>query len=87
MGPNDLSISLGAPDQYDNPEYQATVKHIIDTSEARGIPVLVHHQTTELSSFWISQGARFVLHGSDRRALVEGFRSEFGRLREFARDS
>ena len=87
VGPNDLSISLGAPDQYDNPEYQATVKHIIDTSEARGIPVLVHHQTTELSSFWISQGARFVLHGSDRRALVEGFRSEFGRLREFARDS
>ena len=87
VGPNDLSISLGAPDQYDNPEYQSTVKHIIDTSEARGIPVLVHHQTTELSNFWISQGARFVLHGSDRRALVEGFRSEFGSLREFAKDS
>ncbi len=86
VGPNDLSISLGAPDQYDNPEYQATVKHIIDTSEARGIPVLVHHQTTELSSYWISQGARFVLHGTDRRALIEGFRSEFGSLRDFAKD-
>ena len=87
VGPNDLSISLGAPDQYDNPEYKSTVKHIIDTSEARGIPVLVHHQTTELSSYWISQGARFVLHGTDRRALIEGFRSEFGSLREFAKDS
>ena len=62
------------------------MKHIIDTSEARGIPVLVHHQTTELSSYWLSQGARFVLHGTDRRALIEGFRSEFGTLREFAKD-
>ena len=86
VGPNDLSISLGAPDQYDRPEYQNTVKHIIDTAEARGVPVLVHHQTAELSTFWISQGARFVLHGSDRRALAEGFRDDFNRLRDFSKD-
>ena len=86
VGPNDLSISLGAPDQYDLPEYQDTVKQIINTAEGRGIPVLVHHQTPELSTFWISQGARFVLHGTDRRALTEGFRADFSQLREFAGD-
>ena len=86
VGPNDLSISLGVPDQYDRQEYQNAVKQIIAASEGRGIPVLVHHQTPELSTFWISQGARFVLHGTDRRALTEGFRADFGRLREFAKD-
>ena len=86
VGPNDLSISLGFPDQYDRQEYQNAVKQIIETSEGRGIPVLVHHQTPELSTFWISQGARFVLHGTDRRAMTEGFRADFGRLREFAQD-
>ena len=86
VGPNDLSISLGAPDQYDRPEYQNTVKHIINTAEGRGIPVLVHHQTPELSTFWISQGARFVLHGTDRRALTEGFRADFSQLRQFAKE-
>ena len=86
VGPNDLSISLGIPDQYDRPEYQETVKGIISTCEARGVPVLVHHQLPELSTYWISQGARFVLHGTDRRALAEGFRSEFAHLRDFARD-
>ena len=86
VGPNDLSISLGIPDQYDRQEYQNTVKHIIDTASARGIPVLVHHQTPELSTFWISQGARFILHGTDRRALAEGFRADFDKLREFAKD-
>lgn len=86
VGPNDLSISLGFPDRYDRQEYQNAVKHIIDTSEARGVPVLVHHQTPELSTFWIGQGARFVLHATDRRALAEGFRTDFMRLREFAKD-
>ena len=86
VGPNDLSISLGVPDEYDRQEYQNAVKHIIKTAEGRGIPVLVHHQTPELSTFWISQGARFVLHGTDRRALTEGFRADFSRLREFAKN-
>lgn len=86
VGPNDLSISLGLPDRYDTQEYQDTVKHIIDTADTRGIPVLVHHQSTELSTFWIGLGARFILHGSDRRALAEGFRSDFSRLREVAKD-
>ena len=86
VGPNDLSISLGIPDQYDRPEYQNTVKKIIDTAGAKGIAVLVHHQTPELSTFWISQGARFILHGGDRRALTEGFRTDFTRLRDFASD-
>ena len=84
VGPNDLSISLGFPDQYDRPEYQNTVKYIIDTADSRGIPVLVHHQTAELSSYWIGQGARFILHGSDWRAMIQGFNTDFNALREFA---
>ena len=87
VGPNDMSISLGFPDQYDRPEYQKTVKHIIDTAEAKGIPVQVHHQTPELSTYWISQGARFILHGTDRRALTEGFKADFGALRDFAKNN
>ena len=85
VGPNDMSISLGFPDQYDRPEYKDTVKRVIDMSEARGIATLVHHQTPDLSTYWIEQGARFVLHGTDRRALTEGLRSDFGKLREAAK--
>ena len=86
VGPNDMSISLGIPDQYDRQEYKDTVKHVIDTAALRGLPALVHHQTPELSAFWIEQGARFILHGTDRRALAEGFRAEFTRLRDFAKE-
>ena len=84
VGPNDMSISLGYPDQYDRPEYKETVKRVIDMSEARGIATLVHHQTPDLSTYWIEQGARFVLHGTDRRALATGFQADFSKLREAA---
>ena len=60
------------------------MKRVIDMSEARGIATLVHHQTPDLSEYWIEQGARFVLHGTDRRALAEGFRSDFTKLRTAA---
>ena len=87
VGPNDMSISLGIPDQYDQKIYQEMVKKVIDTSEAHGVATLVHQQTPDLSTYWISQGARFILHGTDRRALTEGFKSDFGALRDFAKNN
>ncbi|MCH2527547.1 MAG: aldolase/citrate lyase family protein [Dehalococcoidia bacterium] len=84
VGPNDMSIQLGVPDMYDEEIYKTTVKKVIDISEAHGIPALVHHQSPELSKYWIGQGARFVLHGTDRRALIEGFKADFGQLRDHA---
>ena len=87
VGPNDMSISLGIPDQYDQKIYQDIVKKVIDMAEAHGIATLVHHQTPDLSTYWISQGARFVLHGTDRRALTEGFKADFGQLRDFAKNN
>ena len=87
VGPNDMSISLGIPDQYDQKIYQDMVKKVIDMSEAHGIATLVHQQTPDLSTYWISQGARFILHGTDRRALTEGFKSDFGALRDFAKNN
>ena len=83
VGPNDMSISLGVPDQYDTEVYRSTVKRIIDTAEAHGVATLVHHQTPDLSTYFMSQGARFILHGSERRAMIQGFQTEFGILREF----
>ena len=85
IGPNDMSISLGVPDQYDTEIYRSTVKHVIDTAEAHGVATLVHHQTPDLSTYFMSQGARFILHGSERRAMIQGFQTEFGILREHHR--
>ena len=81
VGPNDLSISLGVPDQYDHPKYEAALRTIIATCQARNVPVLIHHQTAELSQKWLREGARFVLHCTETRAMHNAFRADFSAIR------
>ncbi|MCH9670114.1 MAG: hypothetical protein K0U93_01585, partial [Gammaproteobacteria bacterium] len=42
IGPNDMSTSLGIPDDYKNPKYLKTIKTVIKKCEAAGVPVMVH---------------------------------------------
>ena len=80
VGPNDLSISLGIPDQYDHPDYEAALRDVLRICKAHKVPNLFHHQTVDLSTKWLREGARFVLYSSDARTMHNGFRDEFGRI-------
>jgi 2-keto-3-deoxy-L-rhamnonate aldolase RhmA len=82
VGPNDLSISLGVPDQMDHPDYEAALRRILSICKAHGVPTLIHHQTVELTTKWLREGARFVLHSSDTRAMHAGVRAYFTPIRE-----
>lgn len=86
VGPNDLSTSLGIPDDYANPKYQSVVKGIIEKSEDRGVPVMVHQQTIETSAKAIALGARFILHAMDSNLLQRAIQSELDALRLAAGD-
>ncbi len=81
VGPNDLSISLGAPDQYDHPDYEAALRQILSICKSHNVPTLIHHQTISLSQKWLREGARFVLYSTDSRTMHNGFREEFGAIK------
>ena len=81
VGPNDLTITLGVPDQYDHPDYEAALREIISKSSAANVPVLIHHQTVELTQKWLKEGSRFVLYSSDARTMHNGYREEFGQIK------
>jgi 4-hydroxy-2-oxoheptanedioate aldolase len=75
IGPHDLTVSLGIPEQYDHPRFEEAVRYIITTSQARGIPAGGHWQQVEQVQKWQDEGSRFILFSSDGRALSEGYRS------------
>ena len=81
VGPNDLSITLGVPDEYDHPDYEAALRRIISTCQAADTPVMIHHQSVAMTHKWMEEGARFVLYSSDARTMHNGFAGEFGALR------
>lgn len=82
IGPNDLSISLGIPDEYSHPKFVEATEHIISTAQQRGIPAGGHWQTEELVQYWISRGSRWILYSSDMRALTEGYRTGLNTFRK-----
>jgi 4-hydroxy-2-oxoheptanedioate aldolase len=84
IGPNDMSTSLGIPDDYANPKYKRVVGDIIKRSEARGVPVMVHQQNLMTSTMAIKLGARFVMHSSDARLLQRIWQEDFAELRKAA---
>jgi 4-hydroxy-2-oxoheptanedioate aldolase len=81
IGPNDLSITLGVPDEYDHPRFVEVVEHIIGTAQARGIPAGGHWQVEEQVDRWMGRGSRFILYSSDARALTEGYRASLNKFR------
>lgn len=81
IGPNDLSITLGIPDEYEHPRFVETVEQIIGTAQARGIPAGAHWQAEEQVDHWQGKGSRFILFSSDARALTEGYRAALNKFR------
>jgi len=78
IGPHDLSINLGIPEQWKHPKFDNAVKEIIRKTRAQGIGVGIHHSfgiTEEIS--WIQYGANLVLHASDLVAVREKLTEDF----------
>ncbi|MDP6821941.1 MAG: aldolase/citrate lyase family protein [Dehalococcoidia bacterium] len=84
IGPNDMSTSLGIPDDYTNEKYTDVLKDIIAKSSARGVPVMIHQQTIDTSATAIKLGARFIMHSSDARLMQTAMQDHMNQLREIA---
>jgi 2-keto-3-deoxy-L-rhamnonate aldolase RhmA len=84
IGPNDMSTSLGIPDDYSNEKYTDVLKDIIAKSAAKDIPVMIHQQTIETSEAAIKLGARFIMHSSDARLMQTAMQDHMNQLRQIA---
>ena len=82
IGPNDMTTSLGIPDESSNSIYLDTLSKIIADADKRAIPTMIHQQTIETSAKAIELGARFIMHSSDAGILLRGTQDEFAQLRK-----
>ncbi|MDA1279404.1 MAG: aldolase/citrate lyase family protein [Chloroflexi bacterium] len=84
IGPNDMTTSLGIPDENDNPIYLDTLKKVIGEADKRGIPTMIHQQSIATTAKAIELGARFIMHSSDQGILLRATQNEFAEIREIA---
>lgn len=84
IGPQDLSISIGVPEQYDNPRFAAAVEEIIQTCQDHGVSVGIHVAFNELEYElnWINKGCNIILHRSDTILIASNLAREFQTLKD-----
>lgn len=81
VGPNDMTVSMGIPEERDHPDFVAIMQRIIDTAERHGVAAGCHFHKLEHAQRLIAQGGRFIPYGSDHQFIGEGVRGFLAELR------
>ncbi len=85
IGPHDLSCSLGIPEQYTHPRYDAAVREILSKGRAAGLGSGIHvHYNGDIAQEinWCREtGANFVVHHSDILSFTLAMKRDIAALR------
>src|SRR3954469_13740665 len=77
VGPNDLTVNMGSPNQYDHPDLIAMLRRIIDTGNRHHIAAGCWFGTHDQALRTIRQGARFVMFSNDGAMLQSAMAESF----------
>lgn len=82
IGPHDLSSSLGIPEQYHAPEFDAAVRNIVHRCRARGVGAGIHcWMGVSREIAWAQAGLNLFIHSADIIAMKETLSAEIRELR------
>ena len=82
IGPHDLSISLGLPEQYHNPQFEDVVRMIISKVRKKGLGVGIHFsQEAQLQIKWAKAGANIIMHSSDIALFQQRLKEDITAIR------
>jgi 4-hydroxy-2-oxoheptanedioate aldolase len=83
VGPHDLSTSLGVPEQYDDPEFNRTIRTIIRKAREHNVGAGVHFWAeVDRQLGWAADGANLIMHGTDMTKFANAMRDDFTALRK-----
>lgn len=85
IGPHDLSISMGIPEQYDHPDFIQTVKKIVQKARAYTLGVGIHFsQEPQRQIDWMKEGVNIIIHSSDMALFSKQLRHDMDKIRSSA---
>lgn len=84
MGPHDLSISHGVPEQYDHPVFVQAAQEVIRVCRSRQVGVGIHYisGSIERAIAWAQWGCNLISHRGDTLFIAAGIQQELSALRQ-----
>lgn len=88
IGPHDLSCSLGLPEDYAAPEFEAAVTTIISKARAHHIGAGIHSwMGLDREIAWADAGLNLIIHSGDIIAMKESLSADIRHLRQSLNDT
>ncbi len=82
VGPHDLSINLGIPEQYSHPRFEEAIQTIIKKGRDAGLGVGIHFSDgMEPMIDWAKSGMNMILYSSDFQIVNENLTADINRFR------
>lgn len=81
IGPNDLALSLGVPNDHQNPAVKAAVEKVIASAKAHGVYSGGHASQAALKA-WASLGMQVLVYSNDLDFLARASAEELAELRQ-----
>jgi 4-hydroxy-2-oxoheptanedioate aldolase len=83
VGPHDLSISLGIPEQYKHPLFDETIRTIIHKARQHQVGVGIHFSSGRDQEIeWAKAGANFIVHSSDLTLFSQALTADISAMKE-----
>ena len=84
VGPDDLSISLGVPMQFEHPEVQKAIDRVASAVAKAGKWWGIATATPQAAQRALDRGARMVTCGNDHVLLVRGFQNAYEQFKDLS---
>ena len=76
VGPFDLSISMGIPGQFENPEFKDALQHIADACNKNGKLPLIFSNSLDTLAMNYKQGYKALLYTLDVMRLIKAYKAD-----------
>jgi 2-keto-3-deoxy-L-rhamnonate aldolase RhmA len=83
IGPHDLSVSMGIPEQYTHPDFDRAVRDIIKRCREQNVTVGIHFSTgMDQEIDWAKAGANLIVHSGDIGLFESALKKDLKQMRE-----
>lgn len=87
IGPHDLSVNMGIPEQYDHPDFIKMVKTIVRKSREHTLGVGIHFSLEpQRQIYWIKEGVNMIIHSSDMALFSQRLNSDVNEIKRSVGD-
>jgi 4-hydroxy-2-oxoheptanedioate aldolase len=87
IGPHDLSINMGIPEQYEHPEFEKVVKEIIQKARSKEIAAGIHFpDNPDRQIKWMKEGVNIIMHSSDMFLFNQKLKEDISKIKKAAGD-